>query len=71
MKYDANNIYLAANYTRTYDMTYMGDTLGGFAHKTDNWEMVGQYQFDNAYARHWHSCNPEPMMLMDWVRSTL
>lgn len=47
VKYDANNIYLAANYTRTYDMTYMGDTLGGFAHKTDNWEMVGQYQFDN------------------------
>ncbi|ABX21361.1 hypothetical protein SARI_01465 [Salmonella enterica subsp. arizonae serovar 62:z4,z23:-] len=24
---DANNVYLAANYTRTYDMTYMGDTL--------------------------------------------
>lgn len=47
VKYDANNIYLAANYTRTYDMTYMGDTLGSFAHKTDNWEMVGQYQFDN------------------------
>lgn len=47
VKYDANNIYPAANYTRTYDMTYMGDTLGGFAHKTDNWEMVGQYQFDN------------------------
>ncbi|ECQ7795371.1 phosphoporin PhoE, partial [Salmonella enterica subsp. arizonae] len=44
---DANNVYLAANYTRTYDMTYMGDTLGSFAHKTDNWEMVGQYQFDN------------------------
>lgn len=44
---DANNVYLAANYTRTYDMTYMGDTLDSFAHKTDNWEMVGQYQFDN------------------------
>ncbi len=57
VKYDANNIYPAANYTRTYDMTYIY-TLGGFAHKTDNWEMVGQYHLIMAYARHWRSCNP-------------
>uniref|UniRef100_UPI003296E311 porin n=1 Tax=Salmonella enterica TaxID=28901 RepID=UPI003296E311 len=41
VKYDANNIYLAANYTPTYDMTYMGGTMGGFAQKTHNWGMVG------------------------------
>ncbi|EGA3601725.1 porin OmpC [Salmonella enterica] len=47
LKYDANNVYLAATYARTYNMTYMGDDLNGFAHKTNNWELVGQYQFDN------------------------
>lgn len=48
LKYDANNIYLAANYTQTRNMTvFDGDNYSGFADKTDNWEVVAQYQFDN------------------------
>ncbi|EDM3692327.1 phosphoporin PhoE [Salmonella enterica subsp. enterica serovar Infantis] len=60
LKYDANNIYLAANYTQTHNMTWVGISknsmigkdndaekdFGDFAHKTDSWEIVGQYQFD-------------------------
>ncbi len=49
-------IFTAANIPRTYDMTYMGDTLGGFAHKTDNWE-VTYLNLIMAYAHHWRSCN--------------
>lgn len=62
LKYDANSIYLAANYTQTRNMTWFdiadgrrmqslvqagngGD--GAFANKTDNIEVVAQYQFDN------------------------
>ncbi|EEF6915857.1 porin OmpC [Salmonella enterica] len=48
LKYDANNIYLAANYTQTRNMTVVdGNNYSGFANKTDNWEVVAQYQFDN------------------------
>ncbi|EAW0249035.1 porin OmpC [Salmonella enterica] len=62
LKYDANDIYLAANYTQTHNMTWFGITNnsrigrdtpdnneyeGDFAHKTDNWEVVAQYQFDS------------------------
>lgn len=60
LKYDANNIYLAANYARTRNMTWVdigknsriGKDLGlakdsgAFTNKTDNWEIVAQYQFD-------------------------
>jgi predicted porin len=70
LKYDANSIYLAANYTQTHNMTWVGiadnsrfkdiqvtecaksgsgkcDGYGGaFINKTDNWELVAQYQFD-------------------------
>ncbi|EHV4314920.1 porin OmpC [Salmonella enterica] len=60
LKYDANDVYIAANYTQTRNMTFVGiakDSLigrnneakedyGDFAHKTDNWEIVAQYQFD-------------------------
>ena len=43
-KYDANNVYLAAMYTRSNNATRVdGD---GFANKADNWELVAQYQFD-------------------------
>ncbi|EIO7569993.1 porin, partial [Salmonella enterica subsp. enterica serovar Arechavaleta] len=48
LKYDANNIYLAANYTQARNMTVVdGNNYSGFANKTDNWEAVAQYQFDN------------------------
>ncbi|GLR10743.1 porin OmpC [Mixta theicola] len=49
LKYDANNIYLAAMYTRSYNATRFGDAdqaAYGFADKADNWELVAQYQFD-------------------------
>lgn len=54
LKYDANNIYLAAMYTRAYNAISFGDstsanqpnTAYGYADKADNWELVAQYQFD-------------------------
>lgn len=49
LKYDANNIYLAAMYTRSYNATRFGDrdqAAYGFVDKADNWELVAQYQFD-------------------------
>ncbi|EHE8581417.1 porin OmpC [Salmonella enterica] len=60
LKYDANDVYLAANYTQTRNMTWFNiadnsrigqdnqkDYDGDFVHKTDNWEIVAQYQFDS------------------------
>ncbi|BET64624.1 porin OmpC [Yersinia pseudotuberculosis] len=53
LKYDANNVYLAANYTQTYNLTRFGDFSNkssdaafGFADKAHNIEVVAQYQFD-------------------------
>ncbi|WP_347113571.1 porin OmpC [Leclercia sp. S52] len=53
LKYDANNIYLAAQYTQTYNATRFGDSKStdtnavyGFANKAQNFEVVAQYQFD-------------------------
>ncbi|HDU8655413.1 TPA: porin [Morganella morganii subsp. morganii] len=44
-KYDANNLYLAALYGETRNMTKYGeDSL--IANKTQNFELVAQYQFD-------------------------
>ncbi|OKP53216.1 porin [Serratia marcescens] len=57
-KYDANNVYLAAMYAETRNMTTYGgknfgagcaatdDKCGGFASKTQNFEVTAQYQFD-------------------------
>ncbi len=44
LKYDANNVYLATQYTQTYNATRTGDI--GFADKAQNFEVVAQYQFD-------------------------
>jgi len=44
LKYDANNVYLAAQYTQTYNATRIGSL--GWANKAQNFEMVAQYQFD-------------------------
>ncbi|MDA8480926.1 porin OmpC [Citrobacter sp. Awk 4] len=44
LKYDANNVYLAAQYTQTYNATRTGDL--GWANKAQNFEAVAQYQFD-------------------------
>ncbi|MBE8372303.1 porin, partial [Leptospira borgpetersenii serovar Hardjo-bovis] len=52
VKYDANNIYLAAQYSQTYNATRFGTSNGdrsdiyGFADKAQNFEVVAQYQFD-------------------------
>uniref|UniRef100_UPI00066936DF porin OmpC n=2 Tax=Klebsiella/Raoultella group TaxID=2890311 RepID=UPI00066936DF len=50
-KYDANNIYLAAMYAETRNMTSFGKSTsylgGGIANKTQNVEVVAQYQFDD------------------------
>lgn len=50
LKYDANDIYLAAMFTRSYNATRFGDssksTAFGYADKANNFEMVAQYQFD-------------------------
>ncbi len=51
--YDANNVYLAAMYAETRNMTAYGSgkdnndiDRGGIANKTQNFEVVAQYQFD-------------------------
>ena len=44
LKYDANNIYLATQYTQTYNATRIGGL--GWANKAQNFEVVAQYQFD-------------------------
>lgn len=49
LKYDANNLYLAALYTQSYNATHFGSDTGsayGFANKAQNIELVAQYQFD-------------------------
>ncbi|MGU9869575.1 porin OmpC [Kluyvera ascorbata] len=51
VKYDANNIYLAAQYTQTYNATRFSgskdtDAISGYADKAQNFEVVAQYQFD-------------------------
>ncbi|QMD47546.1 porin OmpC [Citrobacter freundii] len=52
-KYDAYNVYLAAMYSETRNMTAYGSgknndgsAKGGIANKTQNFEAVAQYQFD-------------------------
>lgn len=53
IKYDANNVYLAAMYSQTYNMTTFNKNAGvglntnsSFANKTQNVELVAQYMFD-------------------------
>ncbi|GKX51870.1 porin OmpC [Budvicia aquatica] len=46
IKYDANNVYLAAMYSQTYNMTRFGTNNNYVANKTQNLELVAQYQFD-------------------------
>ena len=49
VKYDANNIYLAAEFTQAYNANRFGsedDDAYGFANKSQNFEAVAQYQFD-------------------------
>ncbi|WP_049293591.1 porin OmpC [Franconibacter helveticus] len=43
LKYDANNLYLAATYAETRNMTPI---TGGYANKNQGFEVVAQYQFD-------------------------
>ncbi|MDA8479997.1 porin OmpC [Citrobacter sp. Awk 4] len=45
-KYDANNIYFAAMYSETRNMTPYGDSYNTIADKTQNFEVTAQYQFD-------------------------
>ena len=44
-KYDANDVYLAAMYAETRNMTSYGNS-DGIANKTQNFEITAQYQFD-------------------------
>ena len=59
IKYDANNVYLAAMYSQTYNMTTFNKNAGvtntttsqtnnnsAYANKTQNVELVAQYMFD-------------------------
>ncbi|WP_181995270.1 porin [Arsenophonus endosymbiont of Bemisia tabaci] len=51
IKYDANNLYLAAMYGETFNITRFGTVNGNHhmtsvANKTENFELVGQYLFD-------------------------
>ncbi|EPH1778393.1 porin OmpC [Enterobacter sp. 04-C-01-SI_S15] len=46
LKYDANNIYLAATYAETRNMTALGGNITGVTDKTKNIELLAQYQFD-------------------------
>lgn len=45
-KYDANNVYLAAMYAETLNMTPYGDASDTIANKTRDIEITAQYQFD-------------------------
>ncbi|WP_044177864.1 porin [Phytobacter massiliensis] len=47
-KYDANNIYLAAVYAETRNTSILTDVNGdnSVANKTQNFEVIAQYQFD-------------------------
>ena len=47
-KYDANNIYLATVYAETRNTSILTDTNGdnSVANKTQNFEVIAQYQFD-------------------------
>ncbi|HFK7184925.1 porin OmpC [Serratia odorifera] len=45
-KYDANNVYLAAMYSETRNMTPYGEAYNTIADKTQNFEVTAQYQFD-------------------------
>ncbi|MEI9745958.1 porin OmpC [Enterobacter ludwigii] len=52
LKYDANNVYLATQYTQSYNATRFGGSTAdgyrnGFANKAQNVEAVAQYQFDS------------------------
>ncbi|MOA14250.1 Outer membrane protein C precursor [compost metagenome] len=49
LKYDANNVYLAAMFTQSYNANRFGSRNSqayGFADKAQNIELVAQYQFD-------------------------
>ncbi|MGK3129898.1 porin OmpC [Pantoea sp. C8B4] len=46
LKYDANNVYLAAFYGESRNTTAYGSTARQTANKTQNFEVVAQYQFD-------------------------
>ncbi|WP_317980907.1 MULTISPECIES: porin [Tenebrionibacter/Tenebrionicola group] len=47
LKYDANNIYLAAVYSETRNLNYVSDGIAYTAlNKTQNFEAIAQYQFD-------------------------
>ncbi|XBS71091.1 porin OmpF [Acerihabitans sp. KWT182] len=50
VKYDANNIYLAATYAQTRNSTWIASDINtsqtGFANKTQDILLVAQYQFD-------------------------
>ncbi|MBL7675401.1 porin OmpC [Atlantibacter hermannii] len=46
LKYDANDVYLAAMYSETRNMTPYGNNIGHIANKTQNFEVTAQYQFD-------------------------
>ena len=45
-KYNANNLYLAATYGQTRNMTSFGSKIHNVAPKTDTVEVVAQYLFD-------------------------
>lgn len=46
LKYDANDIYLAAMYAEARNMTPFGNSESYVANKTQNFEVTAQYQFD-------------------------
>lgn len=51
VKYDANNIYMAAIYSETQNMSYVSKKVAGVTtitnmNKTQNFEAIAQYQFD-------------------------
>ncbi|MGP3594145.1 porin [Vagococcus sp. WN89Y] len=46
LKYDANNIYLAANYAETHNMTALAGNDSAVSDKAKNLEAIAQYQFD-------------------------
>ncbi|MGE9550191.1 porin [Erwinia amylovora] len=47
VKYDANNILLAASYTHSSNLVHIDNY--GWAKKADSWEIASQYSFDSGF----------------------
>ena len=67
LKYDANQIYLAAMYNETRNLAPI---TGGYANKTQGYELVAQYQFENGLRPSMVTFSLKRKTLRTWVMLT-